>query len=299
MASYSVVNKEMQVVLEIDYECFSEFQPACNFVIRPVPSRNQPSRAMAQIYVPTYLIAQLIQNFINPSNIAVSVTYGNGQTNLGRQDNAFYINGTNGTAQIVLQDSQWNDTIEYLKLVYQFGPIAKIAGKAARMHTINLLRQLGLDIPTKDNYGNERYLTTQYWDKDAGKNNTTNIIDIIADKVANKILSKININNNVSNDNFSRSHVDSTTGTIPGIPIGNNNPASIGIPQGMAMPPLQPQQRQIQQGDNSQIPLGGNTPPKPNPMSIPMPPLPGAGNGNGGMVNGIQDILSKTFNNNG
>ena len=296
MASYSVVNNEMRVVMEIDYECFSEFQPACNFIIRPVPSKNQPSRAMAQVYVPTYLIIQLVQNFINPQSSNVTVNWGNNQTSIGRQDNVFYINGTNGTAQIPLQDSQWNDTIEYLKLIYQFGPIAKIAGKTARLHTINLLRQLGLDVQIKDSYGNDRYLTTQYWDKDAGKNGTYNIIDVIADKVANKILSKLNTNNNSSSNNFSRGHVDSATSTMPGInPIGNPNPAPMGIPQGMAMPPLPPNPV-IQQRENSQIPLGGNTPPNPI-KNIPMPPLPEAGVNNGSMVRGIQDILSDTFNN--
>lgn len=313
MASYSVLNKGMQVVLDIDYECFSEFQPACNFIIRPLPLKAQVSRAMAQIYVPTYLIIQMIQNLSNPQNPCISVTYTNGTTQVGRQDNAFIISGPNGSAQITLQDSQWNDTIEYLKLMYQFAPLAKVIGKTTRLHVINIMRQLGLDVSSKDTYGNDRYLTTQYWDKDAGKNNNMNIIDIIADKVANKILSRMNnsavsnnqlnnnINNNSSTNSFTRSYVDSTTSTTPSVnPVGNNNnvinPVSIGIPQGMAMPPLPPQQP-VQQGVNNQTLSGNNNQLSgPNPVNIPMPPLPqGIDNGDGGMVNGIQDMLANTF----
>ena len=322
MASYSVLNKSLQVVLDIDYECFSEFQPACNFIIRPLPSKAQPlSRAIAQVYVPTYLIVQMIQNLSNPQLPCISVTYTSGTTQIGRQENAFIISGINGSAQIALQESQWNDTIEYLKLIYQFGPLAKVIGKTTRLHIINVLRQLGLDVSSKDTYGNDRYLTTQYWDKDAGKNNNMNIIDIIADKVANKILMRMNntnnnsnsvmgnnqLNNNISNNsnsnNFTRSYVDSTTSTMQSVnPVGYNNnnvinPAPIGIPQGMVMPPLPPQPP-IQQGvNNNQTLLDNNKPlSTPNPVNIPMPPLPqGMDNGDGGMVSGIQDMLKDAF----
>ena len=296
MAAYSVMDNTNNMILEMSLQAFTEFQPQLQIDIKPRPQQGggmvQP---VASAAVLVYQLPGLINNMTNPMDSAMLQinNRNSGTSNVGRMGNDFIITNNNGSFKVTLMDSQWSDTYNYVKLMYENASLIKEIGRNVRMHVINVLREIGLDMPV-----NGRFKATNFYD--------------------------YRIDSNLrGNSNFSHSEGVSTMGAMNAgfsqngrTPIQGNlnnsagvsNPAPLmGMPTGTAMPPLPVNTQGIQQGGVNPVVPGNGTMPGssiPN-MGSPMPPLPVAP-GNGGNANsssgdtsslssGIQDMLSTAF----
>ena len=287
MASYSVIDNNNNLVLEASLTAWTEYQPSLNISIRPKNSANQQVRALASAFIPVFLVPKLVDNMKDPNSNGM-VQCNNqfsGPTSIGRFGNDFTISNNNGSGKVILDEMQWRDTINYFSLMYENAQLIKEIGRIVRMQMINVLREIGLDIPDQ----NGRWKSTPWYDYKLDQNQ--------------------NRNNNSNTNNYSHNN-----NTIDGASYGNTttgvNPGGMRVTQPSYPAPGQPNVPQMGTQplgmNNTSVP-GGNNLGSTIPLGVPMPPLPNMAGGNAqssignmksrptSMAGGIQDALGSTF----
>ena len=178
MADYSVLDNNSQLVLESTLVSWQESQPQFNIAIRPKGQAGSTSWPKAQVFLPVYLMPDLLANLTDPNSAGIVQTNDrlNGAGTIGRFNSDFTITNNSGTGRVTLNEMQWKNTIAYFNQMYIESSVIKANGRCIRMHLINLLRELGLDDPDKNG---GKFKTTQWYDYrfDSPKNFPRNSVD--------------------------------------------------------------------------------------------------------------------------
>ena len=300
MAGYSVTDFNNNLMLEMNLNAFTEFQPQLQIDIKNRPMKGAGMQSpQASIQILVYQLPQLLANMSNPMDSAILQVNNNGNTgNVGRMANDFVIVNNNGTFKVTLNDSQWSDTYNYVKQMYDNASLIKEIGRNVRMHIINVLREVGLDNPV-----NGRFRATNFYDyridqtlRGGNNNNNFSTGDGASPSGA--------IHNGFSNNGRMPNQMGGMPQMINSAGISNPAP-SIGMPSNMVMPPVQ---TNTQPGGINSLSSGNNTIPEgstPN-MGSPMPSIPNPSVGGNGspssgspvsLSSGIQDMLNSAFAN--
>ena len=264
LSSFTCYDTQKELFLEFGLTTWTSYHPSLNICIRP---KSGGYRGATSAYLQVQYLNSLIANVTNPSATAM-IQYGGRNSNnsgtVGRSGNDFQIMNQSGTVFVTLEETQWNNLIQYLTLMYNYAPLIKEIGNCVRMHMIDLLRQVGVD---QMDPSTNRYRTTMWYSSKDNANNEDGP-------------SYGNNNNNRGNygNNPPQQH------TAPSMPpmMGNGSMPPMNTPPTGNMPPM--------------APLA--TPPGSVPnMGVPMPPFtPTAPNsGMQGLVGGMQNMLNNAF----
>ena len=320
MADYSVLDNGSNLVLEVTLVSWQEMQSQFNIAIRPKGQTGSASWPQAQVFLPMFLVPDLLANLSDPNSAGLVQTNDrlSGAGTIGRFNSDFTISNNSGTGRVVLNESQWKNTIDCLNRLYLDNVVIKSIGRCFRMHLINIVRELGLDNP-QANGG--RFKTTQWYDYryDSPKNypggsgnggsvnyqNNNGIQQNGSTQQAHPN-SVDDASYRTSSAGFSsngRSGFNGGVNNTPSYPANHPaqpHPAPMGMPAGTAMPTM-PSGITQQVGMNNPVPGMSTNPGSSIPMGRPMPTLPDGGGAQSGMgvtsamAGSIQDMLNSTF----